>query len=428
MSAEQIKAACPSCENRMFFDYNKALTQQSCSSCNYTFTVPKSFGSYVLQVIKANDEFSDTYNALNKDGKLCRLRVFNSLVSDSLHAQQALKLSVQKQQLVESDHLLKIQDSFEHENQFCIEYDFIKTSLKGYRQKESLSLDKCFEISLKLIRAYKDLADKDLNAANLKPSTIAYLNENILFYDVETSWPAALELSKKDLGFNPINNAQYVAPEVITERKVSVNSDIYSLGCIIYEIFSSHAPFYKMQTTNELLEAHKNIKPESLRDSNNRVPESLDRLILSMLEKNPEHRPKLDDLIKDFERVDLNPSKEILKEFAPSPSDTLVPKKTEEIDLSLLASERSLHPPSSVTPMEEDQDKVYGIDPNDEGNLGDENLEPKSFPISAVFIIIMIILVLIMAYFMKSSSDSNTDDRESLSHNLVDAYENHRSA
>jgi serine/threonine protein kinase len=420
MSTEQIKAACPSCGNKMFFESNKALTKQSCSSCNYSFTVPKLFANYILQVIKANDEFSDTYNALNSAGKLCRLRVFNNLVSDSLHAQQALKLSIQKQQSVESDHLVKIQNTFEHEDHFCIEYDFIKTSLKGHRQKEALSLDKSFELTLKLLHSYRDLVKNDLVASNLKPSTIAYVNETILFYDVELSWPAALEISKKDLGFNPINNAQYVAPEIITERKVSEKSDLYALACIIYEFFSSHPPFYKLETANALLEAHKNIRPESLRDSNPRIPESFDRLILSMLDKKPEHRPELEDLIQDLERVDFHPSKEILKEFAPSPSDTLVPKKTEEIDLSLLASERHLHPPSSVTPLEEDQlEEEQEQDP--------EEMQSNSFPVATVFVIVIIIIVLVMAYLMGSEKSSGSDDRESLSYKLVEIYENHRS-
>ncbi|EDM25060.1 putative serine/threonine protein kinase [Lentisphaera araneosa HTCC2155] len=424
MSTEQIKAACPSCETRMFFDYNKALTKQSCSSCHYTFTVPKAFSTYILQVIKANDEFSDTYNALNKEGKLCRLRVFNNLISDSLHAQQALKLSVQKQTSLSSDHLVKIQNSFEYEDQFCVEYEFMKTSLKGHRQKQSLTLDQCLGISLQLLRAYDDLAKNDLIASNIKPSTISYVQDQVAFYDVEMSWPAAFELSKKDLGFNPVNNTQYVAPEVITERKVSAKSDLYSLGCVIYELFASHPPFYKEESANAQLEAHKNLKPESLRSFNNRIPESLDRLILSMLEKHPEHRPQIDDLISDLERVDLNPSKEILKEFAPSPSDTLVPKKTAEIDLSLLASERNLHPPSSVTPLEEDQEELNQEQISD--FTEDDDVEPKCFPLATVFIVLIVIVVLLMAYFMGNKKDKNDDDRESLSR-LMECYENHRS-
>ncbi|WDE97503.1 protein kinase [Lentisphaera profundi] len=411
MSEEQIKAACPSCENRMFFEYSKALSKQSCSSCNYNFTVPKLFGAYTLQVVKANDEFSTTYNALNKDNELCRLRVFNELITNSLHAQQALKLSVQKQLAINSEHLLKLKESFEFEDQYCIEYDFIKTSLKGYRQKEKLTMDKALALSLDLLKAYKDLSSHELLASNLKPSTITYDKEIISFYDVEISWPAALELSKKTQGFNPVNNSQYVAPEVISERKVSVQSDIYSLGCIIYELFTNYPPFHKEETGNSLLEAHKNIQASSLLDINKNLPENLNRLVLSMLEKKPSYRPEIQDLIQDFERIDLHPSKEILKEFAPSPSDTLVPKKTEEIDLSLLASERNLHPLSSVTPLEEDaQEEVL--------------IQSKEFP-WAIAIIIIIILAIILTITLKRS-DTN-DDRESLSHKLEVVDENYRS-
>jgi serine/threonine protein kinase len=405
MLEEQIKAACPSCGNKMFFNSKLALSKQKCSSCNYTFTVPKPFGLYVLQSIKANDEFSNSYNALNKIGELCRIRIFNNMIKDSMHAQEALKLSVQKVEDSTNKHLLKVNETFTLQENFCIEYEFIKNTLKGTRQKENLSAQRCLELSLKLLEAYAAVQKEGIILSNIKPSTITLEDDEFKFYDANVSWSAALELSKKTPGFNPINNHHYVAPEVIVNRQVSHKSDIYSLVCIIFELFTNRTPFASANTNNEVLEAHKNLKAHSIRDLKPNLPESLDRLILGGLEKDPNHRPLVEDLIDDLKRVDLNPSKEILKEFAPHSQDTLVVRKTEDIDLNLLASERYI---DSSEPISKDLSHFET----------DLSLNEKKQPIQLIIVIVLIILVATLLFLFKDSLIGDKEERKSLSKSI----------
>ena len=84
----------------------------------------------------------------------------------------------------------------------------------------------------------------------------------------------------------------YVAPERIDRRaNRSVQSDLYSLGCILYEMLTSHPPFVGA-TAEEMLEAHRKQTPPRVAAEILDCPVWLDLLVGQMLEKDPAKRPK----------------------------------------------------------------------------------------------------------------------------------------
>jgi serine/threonine-protein kinase len=83
----------------------------------------------------------------------------------------------------------------------------------------------------------------------------------------------------------------YMAPEAAEGREADSRSDLYSLGCVAYFMLSGR-PLFQCKTAMATLMAHVQTPPVPLsRLSAGAVPESLDRLILSCLDKNPQRRP-----------------------------------------------------------------------------------------------------------------------------------------
>ncbi len=83
---------------------------------------------------------------------------------------------------------------------------------------------------------------------------------------------------------------RYMAPEQCMGRPVDRRADIYSLGVILYEIFSGVVPF-RGESFGELLYQHMSEPPEP--PSKHRPVEAeLERIILSCLEKDPAKRPQ----------------------------------------------------------------------------------------------------------------------------------------
>ncbi|XP_062455900.1 serine/threonine-protein kinase PLK2 isoform X2 [Rhea pennata] len=88
----------------------------------------------------------------------------------------------------------------------------------------------------------------------------------------------------------------YLSPEVLNKQGHGCESDIWALGCVMYTMLLGRPPF---ETTN-LKETYRCI-----REARYSLPSSLlapaKHLIASMLSKNPEDRPSLDDIIRhDF--------------------------------------------------------------------------------------------------------------------------------
>jgi len=86
----------------------------------------------------------------------------------------------------------------------------------------------------------------------------------------------------------------YMSPEQINEEKYNHKSDIWSLGCIIYEAASLHPPF---QADNYLSLAMK-IKEGKFAKIPEHYSEDLEKVIESMLQIDQSKRPSVLDLKK----------------------------------------------------------------------------------------------------------------------------------
>ncbi len=100
-----------------------------------------------------------------------------------------------------------------------------------------------------------------------------------------------------------MGTAGYISPEQAMGGIVGPQSDLYSLGVVLFEALTGELP-YKAEDPVALAMKHVNEPPRSPREANPEVPEPLDALILKLLAKHPEDRyPSASALAKDLERV-----------------------------------------------------------------------------------------------------------------------------
>jgi serine/threonine-protein kinase len=86
-----------------------------------------------------------------------------------------------------------------------------------------------------------------------------------------------------------VGTAGYLSPEQIRRERADARSDIFSLGCVLYEMTTGRRTFTG-DTPTEALFATLRAEPKDPADLVPELPEDLRRLVLRCLEKRPERR------------------------------------------------------------------------------------------------------------------------------------------
>lgn len=81
----------------------------------------------------------------------------------------------------------------------------------------------------------------------------------------------------------------YLAPESLLGQELDSRSDLYSLGVVLYELFTGYMPF-EAETVSQFLDAHMMSLPAPLRRYEPRLPREIEATVLRLLRKNPQER------------------------------------------------------------------------------------------------------------------------------------------
>ncbi len=107
-------------------------------------------------------------------------------------------------------------------------------------------------------------------------------------------------------GKKPIRGTRsYMSPEQIRGTRLDPRSDIYSLGCVVFELLGGRPP-YTGVNPDELLEKHLNAAIPTVQVLNNNVTQEAADLVRRMMAKKQNQRPDtMWEFVKEFRTVRL---------------------------------------------------------------------------------------------------------------------------
>jgi serine/threonine-protein kinase len=165
-------------------------------------------------------------------------------------------------------------------------------SLQQYLTKyRRLRIDDALRLARDLLDALAHAHGQNIVHRDVKPDNIILNPDGAVLLDFGIARAIALsgqtKLTRSGIA---IGTSAYMSPEQITAlRELDHRSDIYSLGCVLFEAIAGRGPFAH-PNESVVLNRHLNEPPPSLRTLAPDTPQQLDAAILRALAKKPEAR------------------------------------------------------------------------------------------------------------------------------------------
>jgi Tol biopolymer transport system component/tRNA A-37 threonylcarbamoyl transferase component Bud32 len=199
-------------------------------------------------------------------------------------------------------HIIVIHEVGETENKILfIATEYIEgETLRERLDEKGFSLAETLDIAVQLAGALAAAHEAKIVHRDIKPENImlrpdgyikvldfglAKLIENQFQIDSQSSGLSHLETAPGMI----MGTVRYMSPEQARGREVDERSDIWSFGCVIYEMISGRPPF-DGESSTDILAAILDKEPQSLKRFMPNAPDELQRIIGKTLRKNKDER------------------------------------------------------------------------------------------------------------------------------------------
>ena len=228
---------------------------------------------YALKKVKLkNLSEKEKQNALNE------IRILASIKSDHIIAYKEAFIE-------EKEKILCLVTEFANKGDLFQKITYFKQMQKSFEEKD------IWNIFIQILQGLKCLHDHNILHRDLKSANIFLFNNNLAkIGDLNVS-----KVTKNGIGHTQTGTPYYASPEVWNDESYTNKSDIWSLGCVLYEMICLTPPF-KAESMDGLY--HKIIKGKY-----NKIPEKyskeLNEILKLLFNVNPKERPSCDELLKN---------------------------------------------------------------------------------------------------------------------------------
>ena len=228
---------------------------------------------YALKKVKLkNLSEKEKQNALNE------IRILASIKSDHI-------ITYKEAFIEEKEKILCLVTEFANKGDLFQKITYFKQMQKSFEEKD------IWNIFIQILQGLKCLHDHNILHRDLKSANIFLFNNNLAkIGDLNVS-----KVTKNGIGHTQTGTPYYASPEVWNDESYTNKSDIWSLGCVLYEMICLTPPF-KAESMDGLY--HKIIKGKY-----NKIPEKyskeLNEILKLLFNVNPKERPSCDELLKN---------------------------------------------------------------------------------------------------------------------------------
>ena len=217
-------------------------------------------------------------------------------------------------------NIVEMYDVGEDNGSFYIVMEYIdgKTLKQLVKRRGHLTVDEAIDVMLQLTDGLSHAHDSYIIHRDIKPQNIMILEDGMAKI---TDFGIAMAINASELTQtnSVMGSVHYLPPEQAAGKGSTIKSDIYSLGILFYEMLAGTMPF-RGETAVEIALKHIKDPMPSIRKVNQKVPQSVENIILKCTAKNPKNRynnvRELHDDIASALSLDRENEKRIVFKYA----------------------------------------------------------------------------------------------------------------
>ncbi len=200
-------------------------------------------------------------------------------------------------------HICTVYEIGEEENQYFIAMECIEgQSLKQKIQKGPLDQGEALNIALQVAEAMEEAHKKGIVHRDIKPGNIMLTDKGaakVMDFGLAKVFGASLITQEaKTMG-----TIAYMSPEQARGEEVDHRTDIWSLGVVLYEMFSGQLPFMS-EHDQAVVYSILNEQPKPIAEQRSSFPATLWQVVSKALEKNLYDRyQRMEELLDDLKSI-----------------------------------------------------------------------------------------------------------------------------
>jgi len=249
-------------------------------------------GEYSVDALLGEGGMGKVYTATGPDGG----RVALKLVKDDYARDETFRRRFYREariaQTVQHPNVVPVLDTGEHDGLPFMAQRFIEGMSLDDKLKRDGPLDvpTAVRICTDVAAGLEALWGAGMVHRDVKPANIL-LDENGRAYITDFGLAKDTQGSLLTLPGQALGSMDYMAPEQIRGEAVTAATDIYALGCVMYECMCGRPPFAEVQGMR-ILWAHLQDAPPDPRSVRADIPDQFSRTLLVALEKDAAKRPQ----------------------------------------------------------------------------------------------------------------------------------------
>ncbi|MCR5654587.1 MAG: Stk1 family PASTA domain-containing Ser/Thr kinase [Lachnospiraceae bacterium] len=256
---------------------------------------------------------SDVYKG--KDHKLNRLvavKVLKQEFSENTSFVSKFRTEAQAAAGLMHPNIVNVYDVGEEDGIYYIVMELVEgITLKNYIEKKArLSMKEAISIAIQVSMGIEAAHNNHIIHRDIKPQNIIISKDGKVKV---TDFGIAKAATSNTITSNVMGSVHYTSPEQARGGFSDERSDIYSLGCTLFEMLTGHVPF-DGETTVAIAIKHIQDDMPSPREYIPEIPISVEKIIFKCTQKSPDRRyQNMSELIADLKKSLLNPDEDFVQ-------------------------------------------------------------------------------------------------------------------